>query len=83
MTISTVLDLGGDATGRRATTAAADRLAPGVVAVHVTGMARAAASCSCGWSGGRRFLRAAAEQDAWFHAMHDRCEVSCPLVTPW
>ncbi len=55
----------------------------GVVSVHLLGLANAAATCSCGWSGRRRFLRAAAEQDAWAHAVQDRCDVSSPLVLTW
>lgn len=52
----------------------------GIVSVHHYGIGRSTASCSCGWSGRRRHLMAAAEQDAWVHAMHARCVVSSPLV---
>lgn len=55
----------------------------GVVSVHVLGLGNTAARCSCGWAGRRRFLKAAAEQDAWTHSMHDRCDVSSPLVLAW
>lgn len=55
----------------------------GVVSVHLRGLANSSASCSCGWAGRRRILRAAAEQDAWAHSVQDRCEVSCPLVLAW
>ena len=52
----------------------------GIVSVHHYGLGRSTASCSCGWSGRRRRLVAAAEQDAWVHSMHERCAVSFPLV---
>jgi hypothetical protein len=52
----------------------------GVVAVRHPGFANSTAVCSCGWSGRRRHLMAAAEQDAWVHAMHSGCAVSNPLV---
>ena len=52
----------------------------GVVSVHILGFANAVPACSCGWAGRRRYLKAAAEQDAWAHAMHDRCSVSSPLL---
>ena len=52
----------------------------GVVSVHVLGLANTTATCSCGWSGHRRILKAAAEQDAWAHSMQDGCMVSSPLV---
>ncbi len=55
----------------------------GLVSVHHLGLGNATASCSCGWAGRRRLLKAAAEQDAWLHSMHDRCEVSSPLVLAW
>ncbi|MCP9275066.1 hypothetical protein [Mycolicibacterium arenosum] len=58
-----------------------DDLTPhGVVSVHHYGIGRSTAACSCGWNGRRRHLMAAAEQDAWVHAMHARCAVSSPLV---
>ena len=60
-----------------------DRAPDGVVSVHILGLAKAIAACSCGWAGHRRFLRAAAEQDAWAHAIHDRCWVSSPLLIDW
>ena len=55
----------------------------GVVSVHRLGPFDTTARCSCGWSGRRRLIKAAAEQDAWTHAMQDRCEVSSPLVLVW
>ena len=55
----------------------------GVVSVHYLGFAQSTAACSCGWIGRRRHLKAAAEQDAWAHSMHDRCSVSSPLVIGW
>ncbi|MEU0498837.1 hypothetical protein [Mycobacterium sp. NPDC006124] len=55
----------------------------GVASVHRPGRLDSTATCSCGWSGRRRLLTAAAEQDAWAHAMRDGCEVSCPLVLSW
>jgi hypothetical protein len=54
----------------------------GVVAVHHYGFADSTAVCSCGWAGRRRYLKAAAEQDAWVHSMHEKCTVSVPLVFP-
>lgn len=57
-----------------------DPAAHGVVSVHHVALGRSNATCSCGWSGGRRRLMAAAEQDAWVHAMRERCAVSSPLV---
>lgn len=59
-----------------------DAVALGVVAVHEYGFARSTAVCTCGWAGRRRYLKAAAEQDAWMHSIHDRCTVSVPLVMP-
>jgi hypothetical protein len=59
-----------------------DLVAHGVVAVHDYGLARSTAVCSCGWTGKRRFLKAAAEQDAWLHSAHEKCTVSVPLVIP-
>jgi hypothetical protein len=55
----------------------------GVASVHNLGFAHSTAACSCGWTGRRRYLKAAAEQDAWAHCMHDRCTVSSPLVIGW
>jgi hypothetical protein len=55
----------------------------GVVAVHLLGVGNATASCSCGWAGRRRLLKAVAQQDAWAHSMQDRCDVSSPMVLPW
>jgi hypothetical protein len=54
----------------------------GLVAVHNYGFAHLAAACSCGWTGRRRYLKAAAQQDAWVHAMHEKCDISVPLVIP-
>jgi hypothetical protein len=54
----------------------------GVVAVQSYGFGHSTAACSCGWMGRRRFLKAAAEQDAWVHSMHEKCAVSVPLVIP-
>jgi hypothetical protein len=54
----------------------------GVVAVHHFGFGHSTAACSCGWRGRRRYLKAAAEQDAWLHAMHQKCEIAVPLVIP-
>jgi hypothetical protein len=59
-----------------------DGLSQGVVAVHNYGFGRSTAACSCGWSGRRRYLKAAAEQDAWVHSMHEKCEIAVPLVIP-
>ena len=54
----------------------------GVVAVRNYGFGHSTAACSCGWMGRRRYLKAAAEQDAWVHSMHEKCAVSVPLVIP-
>ncbi len=59
-----------------------DVVALGVVAVHDYGFARSSAVCTCGWTGRRRYLKAAAKQDAWMHSIHDSCVVSVPLVMP-
>lgn len=63
--------------------AVAEPAPAGVVSVHSMGFAHSAAACSCGWVARRRYLRAAAEQDAWAHAVQDRCAVSSPLVVAW
>lgn len=60
-----------------------DDLQLGVVAVRNYGFGHSAAACSCGWSGRRRYLKAAAEQDAWVHSMHEKCEIAVPLVIPF
>ncbi|WP_353323866.1 hypothetical protein [Mycobacterium sp.] len=52
------------------------------MAVHEYGFAHCTATCTCGWSGRRRYLKAAAEQDAWMHSIHEKCVVSVPLVMP-
>jgi hypothetical protein len=59
-----------------------DVLAPGVVAVLNYGFGHSAAARSCGWTGRRRYLKAAAEQDAWMHSMREKCDISVPLVIP-
>jgi hypothetical protein len=59
-----------------------DVLEQGVVAVHNYGFGHSAAACSCGWTGRRRYLKAAAEQDAWVHSMHEKCDIAVPLVIP-
>ncbi|MBP1822655.1 hypothetical protein [Mycobacterium sp. OAE908] len=59
-----------------------DVLSQGVVAVHNFGFGHSTATCSCGWTGRRRCLKAAAEQDAWVHSMHQKCEIAVPLVIP-
>jgi len=53
-----------------------------VVAVHHYGFAQSTAVCSCGWRGGRRYLKAVAEQDAWVHSIHEKCVIAVPLVIP-
>jgi hypothetical protein len=63
--------------------ALSDPCAHGVVSVHNLGFAHSIAACSCGWTGRRRHLKAAAEQDAWAHSLHERCTVSMPLVLTW
>ncbi len=52
----------------------------GLVAVLHYGIGNSTAVCSCGWTGRRRHLKAAAQQDAWMHAMDEKCEISTPLV---
>ena len=54
----------------------------GVVAVHNFGFGHSTAACSCGWRGRRRYLKAAAVQDAWMHSMQMKCDVAVPLVIP-
>jgi hypothetical protein len=53
-----------------------------VVAVHKHGFAHCTAVCTCGWTGLRRYLKAAAQQDAWMHSIDNKCVVSVPLVMP-
>lgn len=59
-----------------------DVLSQGVVAVCNYGFGHSIAACSCGWTGRRRYLKAAAEQDAWVHSMHEKCAIAVPLVIP-
>jgi hypothetical protein len=59
-----------------------DLIEHGVVAVYNYRFAHSVAACSCGWTARRRFIKAAAQQDAWVHSMHDKCTVSFPLVIP-
>ena len=54
----------------------------GVVAVRNYGFGHSTAGCSCGWTGRRRYLMAAAQQDAWVHSIHEKCEIAVPLVIP-
>jgi hypothetical protein len=56
--------------------------AHGVVFVLEYGIAHYCATCSCGWTGRRRFLKAAANLDAWEHSIHEKSDVSVPLVIP-
>lgn len=60
-----------------------DLLHHGVVAVRNYGFGHSTAACSCGWIGRRRYLKAAAEQDAWVHSMHEKCDIAVPLVIPF
>lgn len=53
-----------------------------MIAVYDYGLGKSKACCSCGWSGGRRALKALATQDAWTHFAHHRCLLSVPLVIP-
>ena len=55
----------------------------GMVVVHNYGFGHSAAACSCGWTGRRRYLKAAAEQDAWVHSIHEKCAIAVPLVIPF
>jgi hypothetical protein len=59
-----------------------DVLVYGLVAVHNYGFGHSVAACSCGWTARRRYLKAAAKQDAWVHSMHEKCNISIPLVIP-
>lgn len=61
---------------------AQQRCAHGVVTVLDYGLAHFAAMCSCGWTGRRRYLRSAANLDAWLHSISQKCDVSVPLVWP-
>ncbi|MCV7279012.1 hypothetical protein H7J88_05055 [Mycolicibacterium flavescens] len=61
---------------------AVDARSLGTVTVRYLGLARSHADCSCGWTGKLRLLKAAAEQDAWMHSIHERCQVAVPLVRP-
>jgi len=53
-----------------------------IVVVRDFGFAHCTATCTCGWTGRRRYLKAAAEQDAWMHSIHEQCAVAVPLVQP-
>lgn len=70
--MTALLDIGAHDTG--------NAVAHGMVSVHHVAIGHSNAACSCGWSGRRRRLMAAAEQDAWVHSMREHCEVSFPLV---
>jgi hypothetical protein len=59
-----------------------DSIVYGRVPVHDYGFAHCTAVCTYGSSGRRRYLKAAAEQDAWMHSIHEKCVVSVPLVMP-
>lgn len=50
------------------------------VGVHVRGLGCSYATCTCGWTGRPRHLRASAEQDAWTHAIESSCALAFPLV---
>ncbi|MBI3226350.1 MAG: hypothetical protein HYZ39_14965 [Mycolicibacterium cosmeticum] len=52
----------------------------GLASVYRRGVGHSTASCSCGWSGVRRTLKALAAQDAWTHCIQQGCDVSVPLV---
>ncbi len=58
----------------------ADCAAHGLASVYSRGIGHSTASCTCGWHGPRRRLRAVAAQDAWTHCIQQHCEVSVPLV---
>jgi hypothetical protein len=45
--------------------------ATGTVAIIEYGFAHHTAICSCGWTGRRRFVRAAANLDAWGHCARE------------
>ena len=74
MSVAVSIDAG-EALGR-------DESVTGTVLVATSGIGNCAAACSCGWHGRRRYLKAAAEQDAWMHSIHRRCVVAVPLVRP-
>jgi hypothetical protein len=54
--------------------------AHGVSAVLHYGFAHFAATCSCGWAGRRRYLKAAAQVDALQHAAHENGDAAVPFV---
>ena len=60
-----------------------DALQHRIVAVRNYGFGHSEAACSCGWTGRRRYLKAAAEQDAWLHSMREKCDIAVPLVIPF
>lgn len=60
-----------------------DVLEQRVVAVHDYGFGHSMAACSCGWAGRRRYLKAAEQQDAWLHSMHEKCAIAFPLMIPF
>ena len=60
----------------------AESTGQGVAYVYRRGFGDSTAGCSCGWTGTRRHLKAAAEQDAWSHCAQHGCGVSVPLVFP-
>ena len=60
----------------------AESTGQGVAYVYNRGLGDSTAGCSCGWTGKRRRLKAAAEQDAWTHCARQGCGVSVPLVVP-
>ena len=57
-----------------------DFVSRGQASVFRRGVGHSTASCSCGWSGARRTLKALAAQDAWTHCIRQGCDVSVPLV---
>jgi hypothetical protein len=58
----------------------ADLRPHGLASVFHRGVGHSVASCSCGWTGARRHLKAVAAQDAWTHCIRQGCDVSVPLV---
>ncbi len=60
-----------------------DVVEQGTAAVYNYRFGHSMAACSCGWSGRCRYLKAAALQDARMRAIHDKCAIAVPLVTPF
>ncbi len=49
--------------------------------VGMVTIAHRAPTCTCGWTGRRRFALFLARHDAWMHAARAGCHPGVPLVT--